>query len=243
MKKAILFAAALFVAVASFAQNEYNYQKRSLFEQLPIRGNDIVFLGNSITDGCEWAELFNNRHIKNRGISADRSGWLLDRLDPIVNGHPKKLFLMIGTNDLAAGVSPEEVAANIGKLLDRFAEESPWTKIYVQSILPVNGVDTKAKAKNHWKKGAEIIEANKLIEALCEGRKNVLYIDVYSALVDQNGARVAYQSVRFQDFRHGDAPCRGNRGRIRGRPQGVLHARFAQAAGRGRDAGRRPAPP
>ena len=33
MKKAILFAAALFVAVASFAQNEYNYQKRSLFEQ------------------------------------------------------------------------------------------------------------------------------------------------------------------------------------------------------------------
>ena len=147
MKKAILFAAALFVAVASFAQNEYNYQKRSLFEQLPIRGNDIVFLGNSITDGCEWAELFNNRHIKNRGISADRSGWLLDR----------------------------------------FAEESPWTKIYVQSILPVNGVDTKAKAKNHWKKGAEIIEANKLIEALCEGRKNVLYIDVYSALVDQKG--------------------------------------------------------
>ena len=123
----------------------------------------------------------------NRGISADRSGWLLDRLDPIVNGHPKKLFLMIGTNDLAAGVSPEEVAANIGKLLDRFAEESPWTKIYVQSILPVNGVDTKAKAKNHWKKGAEIIEANKLIEALCEGRKNVLYIDVYSALVDQKG--------------------------------------------------------
>ena len=93
MKKAILFAAALFVAVASFAQNEYNYQKRSLFEQLPIRGNDIVFLGNSITDGCEWAELFNNRHIKNRGISADRSGWLLDRLDPIVNGHPKKLCL------------------------------------------------------------------------------------------------------------------------------------------------------
>ena len=94
---------------------------------------------------------------------------------------------MIGVNDLAAGVSPEEVAANIGKLLDRFAEESPWTKIYVQSILPVNGVDTKAKAKNHWKKGAEIIEANKLIEALCEGRKNVLYIDVYSALVDQKG--------------------------------------------------------
>lgn len=187
MKKLVFLAAALLTAAASFAQSEYNYQKRSLFEQMPIRGNDIVFLGNSITDGCEWSELFNNRHVKNRGISGDRSSWLLDRLDPIIDGHPKKLFLMIGTNDLAAGVAPQEVAANIEKLLDRFAAESPWTKIYVQSILPVNGVDTKAKARNHWKKGAEIIQTNELIEALCEGRKNVMYIDVYSALVDQKG--------------------------------------------------------
>ena len=53
MKKIVLLAAALLAAAASFAQSEYNYQKRSLFEQLPIRGNDIVFLGNSITDGGE----------------------------------------------------------------------------------------------------------------------------------------------------------------------------------------------
>ena len=187
MKKTILTALLLFAAAAVFAQSEYNFQRRSLFEKLPVTSKDIVFLGNSITDGGEWAELFNNRHVKNRGISADRSGWLLDRLDPIINGHPKKLFLMIGTNDLAVGIAPEEVAANVEKLLDRFAEESPWTKIYVQSILPVNGVDTKAKPKNHWKKGAEIIETNKLLETLCEGRKNVMYVDVYSALVDEKG--------------------------------------------------------
>ena len=187
MKRILILAAALFTACTAFAQSEYNLQRRSLFEVLPVYSSDIVFLGNSITDGCEWAELFNNRHVKNRGISADRSGWLLDRLHPIINGHPKKLFLMIGTNDLAVGITPEEVAANVEKLLDRFAEESPWTKIYVQSILPVNGVDTKAKPKNHWKKGAEIIETNKLLETLCEGRKNVMYIDVYSALVDEKG--------------------------------------------------------
>ena len=51
----------------------------------------------------------------------------------------------------------------------------------------INGVDTKAKPKNHWKKGAEIIETNKLLETLCEGRKNVMYVDVYSALVDEKG--------------------------------------------------------
>lgn len=187
MKRLFLVAAALLAGAAVFAQSDYNYQKRSLFEALPIHSNDIVFLGNSITDGCEWAELFNNRHIKNRGISADRSGWLLDRLDPIVSGHPKKLFLLIGTNDLAAGIAPAEVAANVEKLLDRFQAESPWTKIYVQSIFPVNGEDTPAKPKRHWQRGAEIVETNRLLEALCVDRKNVTYVDVYSALVDDRG--------------------------------------------------------
>lgn len=187
MKRTILLAAALLAGAAAFAQSDYNYQKRSLFEALPVYSNDIVFLGNSITDYCEWAELFNNRHIKNRGISADRSGWLLDRLDPIISGHPKKLFLLIGTNDLAAGISPEEVAANVEKLLDRFQAESPWTKIYVQSIFPVNGEDLDTKPKKHWERGEQIVRTNRLFEALCEGRKNVTYVDVYSALVDGRG--------------------------------------------------------
>ena len=110
MKKILLLAVAVLCASAACAQSAYNYQRRSLFDTLPVRPSDIVFLGNSITDGCEWAELFDNRHVKNRGISGDRSGWMLERLDPIVKGRPKKLFLMIGTNDLAAGIAPREGA-------------------------------------------------------------------------------------------------------------------------------------
>ena len=167
MKRILILAAALFTACTAFAQSEYNLQRRSLFEVLPVYSSDIVFLGNSITDGCEWAELFNNRHVKNRGISGDRSGWLLDRLDPIVGGHPKKLFLMIGVNDLAAGVSPDEIVANVARLIDRFQSESRWTKIYVQSILPVNG-ESFAKFRNHYEHGRQIVPLNKRLEALCD---------------------------------------------------------------------------
>ena len=53
------------------AQNEYWHQKVSLYELLPVGPDDIVFLGNSITDGGEFAELFADNRIKNRGISAD----------------------------------------------------------------------------------------------------------------------------------------------------------------------------
>ncbi len=185
MKRILLLAAALLLAGASFAQSEYNLQRRSLFEVLPIRSNDIVFLGNSITDGCEWAELFDNRHVKNRGIRADRSDWLLERIDTIIAGHPKKLFLMIGTNDLAEGVAPREVAANVRRLIDRFQTESRWTKIFVQSILPVNGRSFDNYRK-HYAHAAQIVETNRLLEALCT-EKGVVYLDVYSALVDSNG--------------------------------------------------------
>ena len=57
------------------------------------------------------------------------------------------------------------------------------------------------------------------------------------------GAGTAHQGVGFQDFRHGDASGRRGRGGIRGGAAGILYARFAQAAGRSRNAGRRPAAP
>ena len=79
MKKPILTALLLLAAAAVFAQSEYNFQRRSLFEKLPVTSKDIVFLGNSITDGGEWNELLANPRVKNRGISGDRSSWMLDR--------------------------------------------------------------------------------------------------------------------------------------------------------------------
>lgn len=185
MKRLLLMAAALLVAGAAFAQGEYYYQRKSLFDVLPLHSSDIVFLGNSITDGCEWAELFENRHVKNRGISADRSSWLLGRLDSIVAAHPKKLFLMIGTNDLAAGASPEEIVENVARLIDRFQTESKWTKIYVQSILPVNGAEF-TNYRNHYEHAHLIVPTNKLLEALCD-EKGVTYLDVWGALADDEG--------------------------------------------------------
>lgn len=185
MKRLLLLAAALLVAGAAFAQGEYHFQRRSLFDVLPLHSSDIVFVGNSITDGCEWAELFQNRHVKNRGISGDRSDWLLGRLDSILTAHPKKLFLMIGTNDLAAGRTPDEIVRDVERLIDRFQRESKWTKIYVQSILPVNG-EGFTKYHSHYEHAHLIVPTNKRLEALCH-QKGVTYLDVWGALADDEG--------------------------------------------------------
>ena len=96
----------------------------------------MVFLGDSITRGGQWHELFPGVAVKNRGIGGDVTTGVLSRLDPITRGRPAKVFLMIGTNDLFRGTPGQEVAANVGEIVRRIGRESPDTRVFVQSVLP-----------------------------------------------------------------------------------------------------------
>lgn len=156
----------------------FYYQRASLLEKLPVDSADIVFLGNSITNFGEWNELFKDIHIKNRGISGDMTEGVLSRLNTILPGKPKKIFLMIGVNDLEHGATPDAVIAGITQIADRIAKETPKTILYIQSILPVN--DQYGKFPKHTDKGSYILEINRRLRLLCNER-NLNYIDLYSS--------------------------------------------------------------
>lgn len=171
--------------VGSFAQtNTYStfyYQRASLFEKLPTSPSDIVFLGNSITNGGEWAELFNDSRVKNRGISGDICMGVYDRLDPILEGKPAKLFLMIGINDMARDISPNTIVARTGMILDKIQSESPATRVYLQSLLPVNEV--YGMFEGHTKHREKIPPLNARLQQLAES-KGITYIDLFSRFVE-----------------------------------------------------------
>ncbi|MBS4063184.1 MAG: sialate O-acetylesterase, partial [Chitinophagaceae bacterium] len=116
----------------------YYHQRVNHFNLHPVDTNDIIFVGNSITDGAEWTELFHDQNIKNRGISGDISAGILNRIGAIVKCRPKKIFLMIGTNDLARGISADSVIKNILLTVAFIKQESPSTQVFIQSILPVS---------------------------------------------------------------------------------------------------------
>ncbi len=123
----------------------YYNQRVTFFKSMPqttLRQaqGEIIFLGNSITDGSEWAQLFNDLRMKNHGISGDITEGVLHRLPVVTNRKPAKVFLLIGTNDLARGISPDSVLKNMLLIADYVKQQSPETKLYVQSILPVNEV-------------------------------------------------------------------------------------------------------
>lgn len=162
----------------------YYHQRVSLFRALPRTKEDIIFLGNSITDGGEWSEQFADLRIKNRGISGDFTIGVLNRLDEVYTRQPQKVFLLIGTNDLARNIPPDSVAGNIFRIAALLKKHLPKTTLYVQSIFPVN--EKFGKFSGHTSKRQQIDAVNKQLwrQAASYGYH---YIDVFATLADSSG--------------------------------------------------------
>lgn len=180
MKKLIL-PVLLFLSCFSFAQNSkfgtFYDQRKSLFDILPVTKNEIVFLGNSITNFAEWAELLENPNVKNRGISGDVTAGVLNRLDAITRPKPAKVFILIGINDLSRNVPKDTVYGNICLIANTIRSKSPKTQIYIQSILPVN--DCYKLFPNHTNKTEQVKWVNEKLKTFCK-EQNYTYVDLFS---------------------------------------------------------------
>lgn len=177
----LLFFSLILGSFSSFSQENkfgtYYNQRHSLFEKMPDTKGEIIFLGNSITDGGEWCELLGNSKAKNRGISGDTTDGVLFRLNEVTRSKPAKVFLLIGINDLSKGVPRDSVYSNICRIAQKIRKDSPKTQVYVQSILPVN--DSFGLFKNHTNKTADVLWVNAQLKTWCE-KEQVQYVDLYS---------------------------------------------------------------
>lgn len=185
MKKALVSLALLIFPLMMMAQNtKYWERKVSLYDRLPISEQDIVFLGNSITDGGNWEELFGRQDVKNRGISGDIMPGVLRRLDQVTSGHPRKIFLLIGINDISHHHSVDTLAARYTRLVKEIQRRSPSTKLYLQSVMPI---DNDFKVYKNLKGQEDKIPAlNKRIQALAE-QEGLTYIDLWPILATEKG--------------------------------------------------------
>ncbi len=161
--------------------NTAHYQaRREHFRQLPKQQGSIVFLGDSITQRCEWAELLGNPLVINRGIDGDKTTGVLARLDELIARRPTSIFLMIGVNDLLAR-SPAAIADTIAEIVHRLRQDCPDSKLVLQSVLPVNNSVRQTLVEPH-----DIVELNARLRALAE-REGILFVDLHRHFVDANG--------------------------------------------------------
>ncbi|HSG89539.1 MAG TPA: GDSL-type esterase/lipase family protein [Pseudomonadales bacterium] len=108
----------------------------SLFASYPVQRGDVVFIGDTLVAGGNFDEMFPALPVRNRGVVGDSTAGILARLDQVSAAEPAAVVIMAGTFDVLAGVPRSTTVANLEAILDHLAEETPATRVIVNSVLP-----------------------------------------------------------------------------------------------------------
>lgn len=157
-------------------ENKTYIERMAYFKANPLKKGQIVFLGNSLTQGGKWDVYFPNQKPANRGIAGDNTLGMLYRLNEVINAQPSKLFLLAGVNDISLNRTNEKIMTGIRSIIYQIKSGSPGTKLFVQSLLPIN--NNPVRYKRMLNKEKQIDELNKELQKLC-AQEGITFINIY----------------------------------------------------------------
>ena len=160
-------------------------------ERMAAGNVDVLMVGDSITHGWEgggaavWQQFYGNRKVMNFGISGDRTGHVLWRIDhsPMDKISPKIVVVMIGTNNVGHGSStPEQTVEGITLIVDRLKGLYPEARILLLSVFPRGATpwDNMRVAVNKINEGLVPIYGDGKVE-------NVTLLDIGSLFLTPDG--------------------------------------------------------
>lgn len=155
------------------------------FLEIAKKGNiDVVFLGDSITDGWRgsgtvWKEQIEPLHAANFGIGGDRTQHVLWRIQ---NGEldgiePKVVVLMIGTNN-ASSATADEIAQGVTAIVEELRHRLPRAKILLLGVFPRGQKPDATREK--------LQAVNAKIARLDDG-SHVKFLDIGKAFLNEDG--------------------------------------------------------
>lgn len=144
------------------------------------RPGGIVFVGSStIRLWKTLAQDFPGLGVLNRGFGGSQmadSARLADRI--ILPYRPRQVVVFAGSNDIAAGKSPRQVAADFLDLVRQIRSAAPQTRIALIEI---------TSSPSRWEQRGRVVEANAILQRLC-ARNGAAFIPVRAKLLGADGA-------------------------------------------------------
>jgi lysophospholipase L1-like esterase len=177
---------------------EHTPQRVAQFAKEPVVTGKIIFLGNSITEMGNWKKATGDTTVINRGIGGDITYGVLKRLKDVTDRHPSKLFILLGINDIGKDIPDAVIADNYLKIVNEVHNKCPETKIYVESILPLN--PTMKNFPQHYDKEEHVLSVNKLLQANAAIGKYT-YVDIFHLFVDAEGrlkSELSYEGLHLK---------------------------------------------
>lgn len=172
--------------------SSYWMERKSFFDSLGSYASTVM-IGDSLTDGAEWKEIFPGSAVVNRGVDGDTTAGVLRRMDGIIATHARKAFVMIGINDFKEGRTVDAVFGDYRSMVSRLEEGG--MRVFVQSTLLCN------EAKAGWISCAgiqgKLRELNRRLSGLASAK--VTYIDINAGLTGPEGLRpdLTYDGVHL----------------------------------------------
>ena len=148
-------------------------------EKMPPQPGGIVAVGSSSIRMWDLEKSFPDLSIINRGFGGSHLADSIHFADRIVVPYkPRTIVLYAGDNDLAAGKSPQQVFADFESFVQRLRSELPEVRIIYIAVKPsIQRMKLIDKAR----------EANRLIHDFCKSRKGLVYLDVFTPMLDEEG--------------------------------------------------------
>ncbi len=139
-----------------------------------------LFIGDSITEGFDLEKFFPGKEHVNSGISGYSSEEVLGAIQKgWFSGKPDRVFLCIGTNDLARDYNEADTLDSILRLLVKIREFAPeGSRIYLTSLFPTR--------HNPPRPNSVINQLNCRLHELAM-QQNVAYFHLHPFFTDENG--------------------------------------------------------
>lgn len=166
-----------------------------------VKKGQILFTGSSLMEQFPINEFLmaenTDRIIYNRGVGGFTTADMLDNMDTqIFDLAPSKIFINIGTNDIAYPMLPfEDVLAhamgNYEQILTQIQTKLPDTEVYMMAYYPVN--ETAKVPEGEWGETLFVNRNNRNLPLANEAAKKLAakfgyhYIDVNNGLTDEEG--------------------------------------------------------
>ena len=163
----------------------------------------VAFMGDSIT--WQWVRTgFHPEYFAahpgyvDKGISGENTTQMRERYPyDMIALHPKVVVIMGGTNDIAQGVSKEDIMANLKAMAEMSAADG--AKVVLCSVTPCNRTYSAVGGP----KTLAILPLNEAIKAYVQ-EKGFTYCDYYPVLADaDDGLRIEYQNDDLHPNRDG----------------------------------------
>ena len=159
--------------------------------------DDAAFVGDSRTDGFMlYSGIGTGRNLTSNGLSifslAEKEALTIDGgkytlLEALALEEYGKVYLSLGVNELGT-YNDESFYRSYCEAIDRIRLTQPKAVIYIQGLIPINEGQIEAYNGNKYNLTNEHLRVyNDLMRRAAE-EKQVVYLDLYSEFVDENGA-------------------------------------------------------